>query len=294
MNDAHDNEHDDTPAPSGAPLTPRETPAWAQDAAIEVERYIQRTLFGDDPYNRKELASLVQKHAPRSPALPPDVEKLVERVHEARIDFDGHWSLHPRSGLASDVIAALTGQADELARLRAENVELKRVFDADESGLAQRLAAAQQEVKSLKLKVDEVMLEWEGSEDTAISLRATIAAVTRERDELQKTIESCEHEVAEVYAALTNGKFSKMNTRAQVILDAVNEIQEADLATAREDAEKLAEALEELKRNTVEVILPNAKNLSLDIGQIALWDECVKQTDSSLAAHARLAAPGQE
>ena len=47
---------------------------------------------------------------------------------------------------------------------------------------------------------------------------------------------------------------------------------------------QLRAALIELKRNTVEVILPNAKTVTLDLGQVALWDACVKQVEEALNA----------
>lgn len=41
----------------------------------------------------------------------------------------------------------------------------------------------------------------------------------KERDELQATLTACENEVAKVYDELTGGKFTKINTRAEVIID---------------------------------------------------------------------------
>lgn len=62
-----------------------------------------------------------------------------------------------------------------------------------------------------------------------------IAALTEERDALQSTITACEDEVAKVYWHITDSKFSKMNTRAEVIIDEYEE----KLAAAREDGERL-------------------------------------------------------
>ncbi len=48
---------------------------------------------------------------------------------------------------------------------------------------------------------------------------AYVRELEGERDELQETITTCEKEVSEVYLAITNNKFSKMNTKAVYILD---------------------------------------------------------------------------
>lgn len=50
-------------------------------------------------------------------------------------------------------------------------------------------------------------------------LVARLAAAEKERDELQATITACEEEVSKAYWHITGGKFSKMNTRAEVIID---------------------------------------------------------------------------
>lgn len=53
----------------------------------------------------------------------------------------------------------------------------------------------------------------------------------------------------------------------------------------RQKTEALAEcvaALKDLKQGVIDVILPNARNISLDTGQIALWDACVRQVDEVL------------
>ncbi len=55
---------------------------------------------------------------------------------------------------------------------------------------------------------------------------------------------------------------------------------------------ELRRVLAELKRNVVDVILPSARSVSLDIGQIALWDQCVKDVDAALTAP--LPAPAGE
>jgi len=47
---------------------------------------------------------------------------------------------------------------------------------------------------------------------------------------LQSTITACENEVAKVYCELTAGQFSKMNTRAQHIIDRVDELHDAEIA----------------------------------------------------------------
>ena len=46
---------------------------------------------------------------------------------------------------------------------------------------------------------------------------------------------------------------------------------------------KLRAALEELKRNVIEVVLPNAKNITWDAAQMIMWSNCVEQTDKALA-----------
>lgn len=51
-----------------------------------------------------------------------------------------------------------------------------------------------------------------------------LPALTKERNELQATITSCEEEVAKIYTDITNNRFSKMNTRAEHVLAAVEEI----------------------------------------------------------------------
>lgn len=46
-----------------------------------------------------------------------------------------------------------------------------------------------------------------------------IDQVRKERDDLRETLEMVEHEVAAVYLAITNGKFSKANTASVYILE---------------------------------------------------------------------------
>lgn len=52
---------------------------------------------------------------------------------------------------------------------------------------------------------------------------------------MQNTITACEHEVAKVYSDLTNGRFAKMNTRAEVILDCIRQIHEAHIDVESEE-----------------------------------------------------------
>lgn len=56
------------------------------------------------------------------------------------------------------------------------------------------------------------------------TLRQERDEAKEEAKELQATITSCEEEVAKVYCELTNNRFSKMNTRAEHVLSAVEEI----------------------------------------------------------------------
>lgn len=54
-----------------------------------------------------------------------------------------------------------------------------------------------------------------------IDLKSQNEALRKERDEIQETLTAVEHEVAKVYCYFTCNTFSKCNTRADVIIDAI-------------------------------------------------------------------------
>lgn len=85
--------------------------------------------------------------------------------------------------------------------------------------------------------------------------------VKREATELRVTITSCEEEVSKVYCELTNNRFSKMNTRAEHVLAAVEEIQEGVWKEYLQRAEYAEEMLtvggEEMNKLRADLISAN-------------------------------------
>lgn len=69
--------------------------------------------------------------------------------------------------------------------------------------------------------VEEAAEKWNAPGPVEDELRSKIV-------ELQSTITACEHEVAQVYCAITNGRFSKMNTDAAYILHEVEQLRKRD------------------------------------------------------------------
>lgn len=78
----------------------------------------------------------------------------------------------------------------------------------------------QDQLKSIESETRDFLekqaMDW-GHQNAALVVK--LNAITAECDELQETITACEKEVSEVYRALTNNRFSKMNTQAVYILD---------------------------------------------------------------------------
>lgn len=73
---------------------------------------------------------------------------------------------------------------------------------------------------------------------TLRSLSERAAVAERERDEIQATLTTVEHEVARVYCHITNGKISKCNTAAEMVIAVSDDMATADVCEDKRDAER--------------------------------------------------------
>lgn len=115
--------------------------------------------------------------------------------------------------------------------------------------------------------------------ETVQALRDELAAVTKDRDELQAALDDADEQVSEVYCMLTNNQFSKMNTAAGYVLEAVKsamgeELEDALKELAQERARREA-AEKELAFNA----LSNEDQIYFGRTDFFVCDRCGRKQD---------------
>lgn len=130
------------------------------------------------------------------------------------------------------------------------------------------------------LLLAERVVTFRNYEDAATLIREH---VERETAELQATITECESAVAEVYCAITGGRFSKMNTRPEVILSEVERIRAEEVAAKDAVIAKLVAAGNALADSLAPGPIPASEPTERDY-LLADWEAATGATPDSAGA----------
>lgn len=256
-----------------APTEPKPVPD-AEPSDAEIAKFMQECDAGLHPLSAEDEAALAKVSLPARvtdaarESETPETDAAVRSLDYWMEFWKDRLVQLAHAELCRSLERRLTQQAGELSALRVERDEAKRIA-----------AMGQTATKT-----------WNGMFDDLVRLRADLSSTLAqlaemkvERDEAQETIRYVAGQLIE--AGCDDGaRPIHAMARCAVTISKKLDTALADRDAARKEVEPLWNALSELKRQVVEVILPNTKNITLDIGQLALWELCVKETDAALRA----------
>jgi chromosome segregation ATPase len=272
------------------------------DKMTNIDEIIEKIVYpyrdGDVYFNKDAIREILTEFKQAAQAEYPCRKKPLQQS-----DIQYLVSL-PQYAISPTILDAITRVADELVTLRARVSELtgqvseaNTESDSDVKVLADLVRSEKARADALVKELEEankrnyhneytkaletlsdsadenrhLRAHWEVREE---SLNKQLAAKTAEVEAYKKAKQENDerfmNERDEAREQLTESELqlAGANLRADK--------NEKQLATART-------ALDEMKRNVVDVILPNAKQITLDMGQLALWHQCCNDVDKVLS-----------